>query len=92
MRDDIKQNRIFRDVAKINKNIDPYIVESICKIPFSFVTKVIRDNDDERDIMIAGFGKFRLKSKLKGRKAEKAAENEIIVERKKNKAKYNENE
>ncbi len=64
-----------RDIySKLSKayNIDKKIVEFICKYPFSFANKVIRDDEDEKPIMFAHFGKIRLKSRIRGRKKEEA--------------------
>lgn len=46
------------------------VLDAICRSPFSFAANVIRDGDDERELMFHRFGKIRIKKALRGRKRE----------------------
>ena len=67
------------DILAVRHRVDRVVIEYICRQPFIFAANLIRDDSDERDVMIANFGKFKLKKIFKGKKmdmAEKARKKE----------------
>lgn len=59
-----KKTSIYTQLA--NKYNIPYqVVEVICNSPFKFAKKVMEDDEDEKDIMLAYLFKFKLKKKFK---------------------------
>lgn len=50
----------------------PYeVIRVICNSPFKFASRVMQDDDDERQLMFAYLGKMKLKNRFKGKKNEK---------------------
>lgn len=60
------------DILCVRHKIDRTVVEHICRYPFIFTARVIRDDDDEKPIMIAHLGKFKVKKKFSGKKRKMA--------------------
>jgi nucleoid DNA-binding protein len=65
---DIEQ--VIKEVSK-NTKTDKDLVSSICKHPFSYITQVMKDDEDVRDILLNGLFKFKLKKRFKENKTQK---------------------
>lgn len=59
-----KKTSIYTTLA--NKyNLPPQVIEVICNSPFKFAKKVMSDDNDKKDIMLAYLFKFKMKKKYK---------------------------
>lgn len=68
---DFVHKKIIDDLVR-KHGVNRRVIETICRTPFTFAAKTIRDDDDERPIMIYKFGKFKIKKSLVGKKREMA--------------------
>ena len=58
---------VIKEVAKRTK-VDIDTVSMICKHPFQIAVQVMKDEDDERDILFNTLLKFKLKRRYKNNK------------------------
>lgn len=60
-------DQVIKDVSK-NLNVDPEIVQIVCKHPFNETVNIMKDDTDIHDILFNGLFTFRLKKRFKENK------------------------
>ena len=61
---------VIKEVSK-NTGVDKELVATICKHPFDYTVKVMKNTDDIRDILFNQLFKFKLKRRFKENKNQK---------------------
>ena len=63
-------DHVIKEVSE-RTGIDKEIVKAICKHPFEYTLKLMKDNTDTRDILFNQLFKFKLKRRYKENKTNK---------------------
>ena len=60
---------IDKVVSEVSKNlrIDEQVVKTICRHVFEYTVNIMRDSDDEKDILFNQLFKFKLKNRFKNK-------------------------